>query len=189
MPFLLLSLAQTHLGHTCLSGVFLGHRNLVQHSLWNQQILCHYQCKCMSVYQAIASAISDNAFSLMCTSTFNLAVLTLGSYPVFYNDCFKNWLKSYIIMLSCGFVVKHYLTCLHRHLSSPSLRSLFLEWFTSTCTVQMAPWMATQTTRCLTSMWVTSHLELHRPQPSSRESPPAGQNCSLNLLESSFCHM
>lgn len=77
----------THVPFWCL----LGHRNLVQHSLWNQQILCHYQCKCTSVYQAIASAISGNAFfSLMCTSTFNLAVLTLGLYPVFYNDCFKN---------------------------------------------------------------------------------------------------
>lgn len=25
----------------------LGHRDLVQHSLWNQQVLCHYQCKCV----------------------------------------------------------------------------------------------------------------------------------------------
>lgn len=39
----------THVPFWCL----LGHRNLVQHSLWNQQILCHYQCKCRSVYWAM----------------------------------------------------------------------------------------------------------------------------------------
>ncbi len=41
-------------GHTFLSLFVSFHalavfRDLVQHSLWNQQVLCHYECKCVSV--------------------------------------------------------------------------------------------------------------------------------------------
>lgn len=42
--FLYTNTSRTHLP---LWGL-LGFRDLVQHSLWNQQVLCHYQCKCMS---------------------------------------------------------------------------------------------------------------------------------------------
>lgn len=68
-----------------------------------------------------------------------------------------------------------------RRLSSPSRQSLFHEWFTSTCTVQMALWMATQSTHCPTLMSATSHRAPRRPPRSLPESPCAGQSDSPNL--------
>lgn len=46
---LLPSIAQTHV--SCFLPFFNApaiFRDLVQHSLWNQQVLCHYQCKCVT---------------------------------------------------------------------------------------------------------------------------------------------
>lgn len=71
--------------------------------------------------------------------------------------------------------------CLLRLSSSPSRQSLFHEWFSSTCTVWMAPWMASQSTHCPTLISATSLLAPHPPPPSSLESLCAGQIDSLNL--------
>lgn len=44
------SFAQTHTFFLLVSShAHAISRDLVQHSLWNQQVLCHYQCKCVTV--------------------------------------------------------------------------------------------------------------------------------------------
>lgn len=74
--FLYTNTSWTHVPFWCL----LGHRNLVQHSLWNQQILCHYQCKCMSVYQANVSTIPGKVSFCYVHKLRKLAILSLGMH-------------------------------------------------------------------------------------------------------------
>ena len=186
MPgLLLLSITPTRLGHTCLSGVFLGA------GIW-YNILCG-----ISKFSVITN-VSAWAYSRL-VHPQSLTMLpfalwtwvyvnqTLGVHRVFCGDSilienlhFWPW-RLFELQIFATAAAEYYLTCLHRHLSSPSPLSLFLGWFTSTCTVQMAPWMATPNTRCRTSMWVIFLLALHRPQPSSPECPCAGQETRSKL--------
>lgn len=77
------------------------------------------------------------------------------------------------VSLECR-VVTQVVSPLCRRLSSPSRQSLFRGWFTSTCTAQTAPWTATPSTRCPTSISVTSRPAARPPPLSSPESPCAG---------------